>query len=399
MQVNANCETSVSTSASMIRFDSIALPKMTRTKEGYLRGQAVVSRAGVFQYMNMDGTIRGELRHPDEIFQKSSLDTLKMIPITNDHPPEFLNANNIAKYQVGYTGETYDVVNDQIILTMTITHQDVIDAIEGGKMELSMGYLVNVKLENGEYNGEHYDAKQLSPIYNHLAIVLSGRAGSVARLRLDNARQMVQLPINDTNDTTNLINFNQQKVKMTNTIKETNRIDALNIENHQLTEKLKSLQTKLDSAEEAAKAIKQELTTAQKELEAEKELKADSIIEKKVMDRVDLITKVGPFIGNQMEGILQKNDREIMELAINSIRTDAMDFAGESDDYLRGAFEAAIALSPRQQNMDKDGKVAAVMRQMRTNNDGSNSLGDTGKIPSLLITAGLREKITNSKQR
>jgi hypothetical protein len=105
----------------MIRFDSIPLPKMTRTKEGYLRGQAVVSRAGVFQYMNMDGTIRGELRHPDEIFQKSSLDTLKMIPITNDHPPEFLNANNIAQYQVGYTGETYDVVNDQIILTMTIT--------------------------------------------------------------------------------------------------------------------------------------------------------------------------------------------------------------------------------------------------------------------------------------
>jgi len=63
----------------LIRFDSITIPKMTRTKEGYLRGKAVVSCAGVFSYMNMDGTIRGELRHPEEVFKKSSLDTLKVI--------------------------------------------------------------------------------------------------------------------------------------------------------------------------------------------------------------------------------------------------------------------------------------------------------------------------------
>ena len=71
-----------------IRFDSIKLPKMIKTKEGYLRGEAVVSRAGVFKYRNVDGSVRGELRHPDNIFKIDSLETLKMIPITNDHPPE-----------------------------------------------------------------------------------------------------------------------------------------------------------------------------------------------------------------------------------------------------------------------------------------------------------------------
>jgi hypothetical protein len=38
-----------------IRFDSVRLPKMTKTKEGYLRGEAVVSRTGVFKYRNADG--------------------------------------------------------------------------------------------------------------------------------------------------------------------------------------------------------------------------------------------------------------------------------------------------------------------------------------------------------
>jgi len=60
----------VNQETSLIRFDSIPLPKMERTKEGYLRGQAVVSRSGVFSYMNMDGTIRGELRHPEEVFNR-----------------------------------------------------------------------------------------------------------------------------------------------------------------------------------------------------------------------------------------------------------------------------------------------------------------------------------------
>jgi len=79
------------------------MPKMLETSEGYLRGEAIVSRAGVFKYRNVDGSIRGELRHPDDVFNNDSLSTLKMIPITIDHPPEFVNASNAHKYQVGYT--------------------------------------------------------------------------------------------------------------------------------------------------------------------------------------------------------------------------------------------------------------------------------------------------------
>jgi hypothetical protein len=365
----------------LIRFDSMPIPKMTRTKEGYLRGQAVVSRAGVFSYMNMDGTIRGELRHPEEVFKRSSLDTLKMIPITNDHPPEFVDASNAHKYQVGHTGETYDVDNDQIIVSMTVTHQDAIDAIEAGKVELSMGYTVDLKPENGDFKGEHYDARQLAPKYNHLAIVKRGRAGSAARLRFDNASEMVQHQMvqhqmvkHETKETNQLINL--KKDYMT---EDSNKLDALNI-------KLNNLQSRLNSAEEASASAKKKLD--EQELAANS-LQTDSIIEAKVVDRVDLMLKAQPFLG-EIEGLFQKSDRDIMEVAIKSIRTDDIDFTKRSDDYVRGVFDTSIAIKPRE-HMDKAGSVFNVTK--RTNNDKT-----TATDVHQSITATFKNTFSNSTE-
>ena len=74
------------------RFDTFQVPKVEKTKEGYLRGKVIASRAGVFEYLNFDGTVRRELRHPDEVFKTDSLDTMKMIPVTDDHPAEFVDS-------------------------------------------------------------------------------------------------------------------------------------------------------------------------------------------------------------------------------------------------------------------------------------------------------------------
>jgi hypothetical protein len=337
----------------LIRFDSIAIPKMIRTKEGYLRGQAVVSRSGVFSYRNMDGTIRGELRHPDEVFKKSSLDTLKMIPITNDHPPEFVDASNAHKYQVGHTGETYDVENDQIIVSMTVTHQDAIDAIESGKVELSMGYAVDLKTENGSFKGENYDARQLAPKYNHLAIVKNGRAGRNARLRFDNACELVQHETKETNQLTNL--------KKENMTEHTAKFDELNA-------KIANLQSRLD-LEEKHKA------------DDKKELDTDNLIKAKVTDRLDLMLKAKPFLGED-DNLLQKNDREIMEATVNEIRKDSSDFTNRSDDYLRGVFDALIDKKEKH-HMDKNGAIFKVTKCINKDNKTAEnvheSIADTTK--------------------
>ena len=169
------------------RYDTFRIPKVQKTKEGYLRGDAVGSRAGVFVYYNLDGSVRRELRHPDDIFTKASLDTLKMIPVTLDHPSEFVNSENATYLQKGYTGETIQVQDGKIITSLTITSQDAIDDILKGKcVELSYGYEVTLVKEDGVYNGEKYDYRQTNPVYNHLALVAEGRAGHDARVRFDN---------------------------------------------------------------------------------------------------------------------------------------------------------------------------------------------------------------------
>ena len=332
----------------MIRFDSIKIPKMERTAEGYLRGEAIVSRAGVFKYRNADGSVRGELRHPDDIFTKDSLDSLRMIPITNDHPPEFVNASNAAKYQIGQTGERYDIDNDQIIVSMTVTHQDAIDAIESGKVELSMGYEVNLKPETGNYQGEHYDARQLTPKYNHLAIVQKGRAGPVARLRFDNAWELALASLNE-NESFNLNRNNMTEVSA-------NVVDILKAEKSKLEAQLGTLKAKLDLAEE-------EITITKKELNKEKELKSDEIIATKVMDRVGLITKAKPFLSDR-ESLLAKTDREIMESVINVLHSDSIDLKEFSNDYVRGVFEASILRDAAKVSMDKNSMTPGDLQQI-----------------------------------
>ena len=56
-----------------IRFDAGNIIKITETKEGFLKGDAILTRTGVFTYVNADGSLRKELRHPDDVFVLDSL--------------------------------------------------------------------------------------------------------------------------------------------------------------------------------------------------------------------------------------------------------------------------------------------------------------------------------------
>ncbi len=60
------------------------------TKDGFLKGDGVVTRTGVFTYVNADGSLRKELRHPSDVLSLNSMHSMKMIPITNNHPTDFV---------------------------------------------------------------------------------------------------------------------------------------------------------------------------------------------------------------------------------------------------------------------------------------------------------------------
>lgn len=157
------------------------------TDEGYIKANAIVTRTGVFLYKNPDGTIRKELRHPDEVFKTDSLDSMKMIPVTNGHPQERLvSAENAKRLAIGYTGETITQDGEFVLSNLMITDlASIKDVTERNRRELSLGYTVDLIPEEGSYNGQLYNFRQTNIKYNHLSIVDNARAGSEARIALD----------------------------------------------------------------------------------------------------------------------------------------------------------------------------------------------------------------------
>jgi hypothetical protein len=311
-----------------IRIDNILMPKVSVTKEGYLRGDAIVTRSGVFKYQNLDGSTRLELRHPDDILAQSSLDTLKSIPITNDHPTELVNIDNVGNLLVGMTGETVKIDGDFIISTLTITDKDTIKAINKGKREFSLGYKVDVVEEKGMFNGEEYTHRQTNVDYNHLALVEVGRAGRSARVNLDGALMQVD-NITDKEDLGMVESDKKDVDKVEKVIDNNNKADEVSRNDPASVSLDKYLgiidQLKLENAE--LKAVR-----------------VDSIIADRVKNRIELINKTKKVINVDSDELSIKSDREIMELVINSVdKTVKLD--DKSDAYVNGRFDAIVDMN------------------------------------------------------
>lgn len=176
------------TLTNLARYDKGIVPGETElTPEGYIKARAIVTRCGVFLYKNADGTIRKELRHPDDVMIPESLESIKMIPVVNGHPSERLvNADNAKRLAVGYTGELVEEQMPYIIANLLVTDKNAVDDIKGKKKnELSLGYTVDLIPDSGTYHGEPYEYRQTNIRYNHLALVDQARAGPEARIALD----------------------------------------------------------------------------------------------------------------------------------------------------------------------------------------------------------------------
>lgn len=162
------------------------LSSVQRTDEGFAHFFARATRIGVFLYRNADGSLRRELRHPDEVFKPESMKTLESKPITNDHPLNMVDSKNVREYTVGVTGQ--EVMQDGIFLktkAIVMDQETINDVINKGKAQVSCGYFCEHIEKPGIYDGEPYDVIQTNIRYNHVAIVDVGRAGPEVKLRLD----------------------------------------------------------------------------------------------------------------------------------------------------------------------------------------------------------------------
>lgn len=167
------------------RFDIGALRAPERMPNGMMRGDANLTRIGVFHYMKADGTKLRELRKPEQVFHPDSLQSFRMVPVTNNHPPVEVTAANAKEFAVGCVSDNIHRDGDFVRSSLMLFDGRAVSDVESGKVELSCGYSCDLDFTPGTWNGEPYDAIQRNIRGNHVAIVDKGRAGPEVKIRMD----------------------------------------------------------------------------------------------------------------------------------------------------------------------------------------------------------------------
>lgn len=316
------------------------------TDEGYIRANAVVTRTGIFQYRNADGTVRRELRHPDDVWLDESIASMEMIPVTNGHPQEKLvTAENAKRLAIGYTGESIKKQGDFVLSNFVITDADGVNYVtKNNRKELSLGYTVDLVEKPGIYLGEPYDARQTNIKYNHLAIVDKARAGSEARIALD-GEDAEEILIEGEKMSKRKIKIDDDEMML-----EASVADYV----EKLEADLKNLMDERDRVEAEMKDIKEKLDVA----EAEKDSMKSKMMEPEVMmmsrkmdsSNFDKAVKERVALYKVAEKNLEKKDLakldgltdlEIKKCIIASKRK-SICIDGKSDTYIQAMYDTIL---------------------------------------------------------
>ena len=157
-----------------------------REPEGYLLCLNVpVARSGTQQYLAEELGLPGSggwipvFRPEEEVFSRECIASFEGMPVTNDHPPEGVTLENIRRLQKGHAHNVRRGSGDEkdlLLADLMITDRELIDAILGGKREISCGYTYELSEEDGRF-------VQRKIRGNHVAVVDAGRAGHRVSIR------------------------------------------------------------------------------------------------------------------------------------------------------------------------------------------------------------------------
>lgn len=276
-------------------------------------------------------------RPESEVFNKESLESYAHKPISDDHPPEDVTADNWKQYAGGDIGS--DIVRDGEFVQVSYKLMDaaLINKVTSGKREVSMGYTAEIEFADGVTpDGQAYQAIQKNIRINHLAIVDRGRAGKECGFS-DNA-------IVNNWGASPIIKVGDNQVTLKTLI-----VDGLTVETTESG--LVSVNKIADAKNEAVKALNDakiehktaidakdaELAAKDAEIDALKTAKlSDADIDAKVQARSDLLTKAKTVAKDaDFTGL---SDSEIKKSAVVAVLGDAA-IEGKADAYIDARFD------------------------------------------------------------
>ena len=355
------------------------------TDEGYIRANAVVTRTGIFLYHNADGSIRRELRHPDDVWNEDSIASMELIPVTNNHPAEKLvNAKNFKQLAIGFTGETIKKDGQYIIAPVVITDQDGVDWVQNqGRKELSLGYTVDLFPESGSYNGEPYDYRQKNIRYNHLAIVNTARAGADARIALD-SQDTVEILLTEVNKMAKRkIKIDEEEVMVepqTADYVERLEMDLKNLEDEKrrVEDEIKMIRDKLERAEGERDSLRAKLDEP-KEKDGASGVAMDSAsFQSAVKERVKVIQMAEQTLEKSKRANLDSmNNLDIKKAVIGQCRK-TISLDGKSSAYIDAMFDTIVEEKVAN-------KVNVDNIEFKANENHSDSTSDTAKARQAMM--------------
>src|SRR5688572_5012218 len=160
------------------RVDRNELAPPRRLDGGRAVFDCTLTRSGVFVYRDAKrpGGVRREWRDPREVFDAASMKSAELIPVTNDHPPVMVTAENAKQYTVGQVvGEIRRVSasavdpsssfghprHDHLAALIVVNDGATLAEMEAGKVQTSCGYECELDETPGiTPDGEHYDVRQ-----------------------------------------------------------------------------------------------------------------------------------------------------------------------------------------------------------------------------------------------
>lgn len=337
----------------LTRYDTAPINKIEQdATTGFVHVNNVpIARVGVFPYLKADGSIEMEAKLPAELLADTTVESANNKPVTDDHPEEFVNQSNANKYMKGFTASNAHVDNDTLRVDMTITDAELINEINQGKQELSIGFETEIVPQKGEYKGSVYDSVQKNIQINHVAVVERGRAGHSVRLVGDSAEMVDDIKKGKHMDVTKVRLGDTDITVATSDADKVVKVDADNSEKEKkiadlkakiadYEKQLKELQGDADSSKKNEEEAKAEKDALEKQLETYKKKYEGDGLDQAIDAKIGLIEKVKPYVGDSFD-FKGKTDKDIKVATLKAI-DDSIDLSNKSDDYINAYFDSTI---------------------------------------------------------
>ncbi|WP_049041810.1 DUF2213 domain-containing protein [Clostridium sporogenes] len=298
-------------------------PNMTRTPEGFLICHNVpIARTGWYEYLPEELGIesnQNELvkvyRDPEEVFSNSAIASFEGKPVTDEHPPDLLTADNS---KIFIKGTTQNVRQDKkepdlLIADLIIYDSVLIDEVDQGKREVSCGYECDYKEnEDGTYS-------QIDIRGNHVAVVEAGRAGN--RVSIKDSKNKLE----GEKKVSKKVKIPQKKGPVTNIL------TALGFKHYAADAEPDEISTTLDQlVEERGTGEDEDIIETKENKEEKAESKdEDPEIAKLTQQVSELSNLVGKLIANQNK---EKAPEEAIDEVINKLEAGEENTVGDEEE-------------------------------------------------------------------